>query len=186
MRPSSCPLRNSLKEERHLKCLRGSNVSFGLQQGQGTGTANFLLIRKFLSKQISDTANGTEITEGANWQEILKIMCHLRINHPLKMACYQALVHWSSRILTRSWANTNKCIFQDKKSTFLSLTNLWIPGTHIVTERQFRFTEEGKRILHVFFEMWAPSLWHFDFFLVFKLLCNLLPHLRHALSYPQF
>lgn len=72
MRPSSCPLRNSLKEERHLKCLRGSNVSFGLQQGQGTGRANFLLIRKFLSKQISDTANGTEITEGANWQEILK------------------------------------------------------------------------------------------------------------------
>ena len=72
MRPSSCPLRNSLKEERHLKCLRGSNVSFGLQQGQGTGTANFLLIRKFPSKQISDTANGTEITEGANWQEILK------------------------------------------------------------------------------------------------------------------
>lgn len=45
-------------------------------------------------------------------------MYHLQINSPLKMACYQAFVHRSARILSRSWANTSKCTFWDEKSSF--------------------------------------------------------------------
>lgn len=70
MRPNSCSLRNSLE-------VMASEVSQKLKRlcwapiGTRHRANKFsFLVRKFLSKQISDTTNGTEITEGANWQEI--------------------------------------------------------------------------------------------------------------------
>lgn len=113
---------------------------------------NLLLIRKLLSE-----ANGTKTTEGAHWQEILK-MRKLLINSSLKkwhIISFDSIDHleYLSRVEPIQ-ANTP---FKPRGLLSQHLPNPWIPKAHEVTQRQLKLTEERQRILHIYFEMSALS-----------------------------